>query len=146
MYQLKFFENFNTTRDIRYPTSRLIGHFSIQKYGKHWGAEGDQVTVTCEADGNPKPELVIAVDGKNAAQGAEQDASWTMLRTIHTISNIGEQTVTCEIDGTNSKNAGLFQNELGSLVIKGKHNLSARVEPIVEIFNLKSTFETYNSR
>ena len=84
--------------------------FSIEKYGKHWGAEGDPVTVTCEADGNPKPELIISVDGQNAAQGAGQDAT-SKLSTSHTISNTGEQIVTCEIDGPNSKNAGLFQTQ-----------------------------------
>ena len=105
-------ENFNTALDICYPVGfaiRLTGNFSIEKYGKHWGAEGDAVTVICEADGNPKPELVIAVDGQTAAQGAGQDAT-SKLSTSHRISNTGEQIVTCEIDGANSKNAGLFQN------------------------------------
>jgi len=76
----------------------------IEKYDKHWGAEGQGVTVTCEADGNPKPELIITVDGQTAASGAGQDAT-SKLSTQHTISNTGEQIVTCEIDGTNSKNA-----------------------------------------
>ena len=81
---------------------------SIEKYKKHWGAANDEVTITCEADGNPKPALVISVDGKSAAQGAGQDAT-SKLSTVHSISNTGEQIVTCEIDGTNSKNAGMFQ-------------------------------------
>lgn len=76
----------------------------IEKYNKHWGAANDEVTITCEADGNPKPALVISVDGKSAAQGAGQDAT-SKLSTVHSISNTGEQIVTCEIDGTNSKNA-----------------------------------------
>jgi len=76
----------------------------IEKYDKHWGAEGQGVTVTCEADGNPKPELIITVDGQTAASGAGQDAT-SKLSTQHTISNTGEQIVTCEIAGTNSKNA-----------------------------------------
>jgi len=76
----------------------------IVKYHKHWGAVSDVVTVTCEADGNPKPELIITVDGQAIAQGAGQDAT-SKLSTQHTISNTGEQIVRCEIDGTNSKNA-----------------------------------------
>ena len=80
---------------------------SIEKYDKHWGAADEQVTITCEADGNPKPELIIAVDGQTAAQGAGQDAT-SKLSTTHKISNTGEQVVTCEIDGPNSKNAGIF--------------------------------------
>lgn len=76
----------------------------IEKYDKHWGAADEQVTITCEADGNPKPELIIAVDGQTAAQGAGQDAT-SKLSTTHKISNTGEQVVTCEIDGPNSKNA-----------------------------------------
>ena len=83
--------------------------FSIEKHDKHWGAEGQGVTVTCEADGNPKPELIITVDGQTAASGAGQDAT-SKLSTQHKISNTGEQIVNCEIVGTNSKNAGMFQN------------------------------------
>ena len=87
----------------------LIERFSIEKYYKHWGAANDDVTVTCEADGNPKPALIITVDGELAAQGAGQDAT-SKLSTQHRISNTGEQIVACFIDGTNSKNAGMFQN------------------------------------
>jgi len=76
----------------------------IEKYQKHWGAADDQVTIICEADGNPKPELVINVDGQSAAQGAGQDET-SKLSTTHRISNTGEQIVTCEIAGANSKNA-----------------------------------------
>jgi len=75
----------------------------INKYNKYWGKANDQVTVTCEADGNPKPELVISVDGSDIS-GAGQDET-SRLSTTHTISDSGEQTVTCEISGPNSHNA-----------------------------------------
>lgn len=74
----------------------------IEKFDKRWGAADDEVTVTCEADGNPKPELIITVDGQTVASGAGQDET-SKLSTQYRISNTGEQTVACEIDGTNSK-------------------------------------------
>merc|ERR1712176_173157 len=91
------------TYDPTFVTLKTDGSL-IEKHDKHWGAAGDEVTVTCEADGNPKPELIITVDGQTAAQGAGQDAT-SKLSTQHRISNTGDQIVACEIDGTNSKNA-----------------------------------------
>jgi hypothetical protein len=91
------------TYDPTFVTLKTDGSL-IEKYYKHWGAANDDVTVTCEADGNPKPALIITVDGELAAQGAGQDAT-SKLSTQHRISNTGEQIVACEIDGTNSKNA-----------------------------------------
>ena len=44
------------------------------------------------------------------ASGAGQDET-SKLSTQYRISNTGEQTVTCEIDGTNSKGVGMFQNK-----------------------------------
>jgi len=75
-----------------------------EKYSKLWGEAGDEVVLTCEADGNPKPELTIKVDGATVASGAGQDET-SKLTTTHKISDNGNQKVTCEIVGANSHNA-----------------------------------------
>lgn len=72
----------------------------VHKDAVYWGAVGSVVEVTCESDGNPKPELQIAINGQSAAQGAGQDKT-SKLTTTHTISRSQEQTATCAITSTN---------------------------------------------